>query len=204
MEKICIVKLRKSLPEHHPASPGGYADRLRPLPEGAAPGRPAEPGGPAAQAQPARPHLTGMATRAAGQAVSGPFNAVVSLPLTDDQVRMLEAHPPMAALLAPPTPAADDPPAQHEAVVIRLELPAPSPLRLLKTAEVLCMLRISRKCLNRAVREGQLRSYRIGQQRRLRRFRLEDVLSYLENGREGAAGEPPSIEAESPSPGREA
>jgi excisionase family DNA binding protein len=170
MDKICIVKLRKELTntvsadsdyrQVHPAvadSPGnGHSlsdarDRCRPDMTTVSSGN---------------PDGTDAADRA------------VSLSLTPEQVRALQLHPCMASLR-------DSASAQtiaafrcgDEALVIKLELPAMPPLRLLKPEEVTQMLRISRSCLNRMLRKGQLKNYKFG---RLRRIMLDDILSYLE------------------------
>jgi len=186
MEKICIVKLRKSLPGRLHDGGNGGLDSTGASSE-AAPrlaGRAAAETG-RSPGQTAHSQLIGIATGCvADDPAEGPQAAsVVSLPVTGDQVRALQANPCTAALLAAQTGPADEAgAAQSESVVIRLELPAVSPLTLLKTEEVLRMLRISKSCLNRIVRQGYLRSYRLGRRGRLRRFRLEDVLTYLEDG----------------------
>jgi excisionase family DNA binding protein len=50
-------------------------------------------------------------------------------------------------------------------------------VRLLKTEEVVHMLRISKGYLRKIIRQGELKSYKLG---RLRRVMFDDVLSYLE------------------------
>jgi excisionase family DNA binding protein len=116
---------------------------------------------------------------------------LVSLQLTGDQIQVLRDNPCAAALLESPASTVDEASRRRrEGVIIHLELPATPPLRLLKTDEVLSMLRISKSCLRRIIRQGRLRSYRLGQNRRLRRIPLEDVLTYLEEGREMPCTEP--------------
>ena len=65
-----------------------------------------------------------------------------------------------------------------EPIVIKIQFAPIIPLRLLKSSEVVQMLRISNNYLNRIVKEGKLKSYRIG---KLRRFKLDDILSYLQD-----------------------
>jgi excisionase family DNA binding protein len=56
--------------------------------------------------------------------------------------------------------------------------------RMLRPAELCLMLQVSRHTLDRLVRTGQIKSYRIGRQRR---FSSQDVMDYLSSGC-GAAG----------------
>lgn len=69
---------------------------------------------------------------------------------------------------------------RSEPVTIKFEFePLPlAPIRLLMSEEVEQMLRVSRAYLNTIVRDGKLKSYKVG---RNRRYMLEDVLSYLED-----------------------
>jgi excisionase family DNA binding protein len=114
-----------------------------------------------------------------------PAGRVISLPLTEDQVGTLQANSYTASLLGSASSATGEAGAPgSNAVVIRIELPTLPPLRLLKVEEVTRMLRVSRSYLNRIIRQGYLRSYRLGPCGRLRRILLEDVLAYLEDSRE--------------------
>jgi len=53
--------------------------------------------------------------------------------------------------------------------------------KMLTSADVCSMLQISKAFLSRLVRDGGLKSYKIG---RLRRFSLEDILAHLGEGKE--------------------
>ncbi len=53
--------------------------------------------------------------------------------------------------------------------------------KMLTSADVCSMLQISKAFLSRLVRDGELKSYKIG---RLRRFSLEDILAHLGEDRE--------------------
>jgi excisionase family DNA binding protein len=177
MEKICIVKLRKELTNPIDVNPecrqgphtGSEAlfNGLSLANTGAFPKPEAHTGSPENQD----------GTRA--------MEAAVSLPLTRDQVRSLQANTHMASFMS--TASAERIAAlshRDEPVVIMLELPALPPVRLLKVEEVTRMLRISKSYLNKIISQGYLKSYRLGQHGRLRRIMLEDVLSYLEDSRE--------------------
>ncbi len=65
---------------------------------------------------------------------------------------------------------------QDKPVTIKFEFEPLAPIRLLMSGEVLQMLRISNGSLKTIVRDGKLKSYKIGKGRR---YMLEDVLSYL-------------------------
>jgi hypothetical protein len=65
---------------------------------------------------------------------------------------------------------------QDKPVTIKFEFEPLAPIRLLMSEEVLQMLRISNGFLKTIVRDGKLKSYKIGKGRR---YMLEDVLSYL-------------------------
>jgi excisionase family DNA binding protein len=54
-------------------------------------------------------------------------------------------------------------------------------LKMLTSSDVCNMLQVSRSFLTRLVRDGRLKSYRIG---RLRRFSLEDILTHLSESKE--------------------
>lgn len=197
MDKICIVKLRKGLPALTEGSPVPGNGPQRPSPSGAGHAA-ADPQGcieaypPAPPGQRLPPPVAeGPALSSPGKAGDGGGAGPISFALTEDQIRLLQANPRTAALLgAQPAPLVGTPAGKREAVVLRLEVVAPPPLKLLKTEEVQAMLRISRSCLNRIVGQGSLRSYRLGQCGRLRRFRLEDILAYLEEGLD-KPGHPP-------------
>jgi excisionase family DNA binding protein len=170
MEKICIVKLRKRLT--NPVDAHTYDLQ-------------GQPGGPVDSGN--RLPLSDYGNRCSLDVYSGSVESPirqdgadgsVSLPLTLDQARVLQSHPCLASLEgAASTQSGAAIRGGYEAVVIKLELPALPPLRLLKPDEVTQMLRISRSSLRRMINEGKLKSYKFG---RLQRIMLYDVLSYLE------------------------
>jgi hypothetical protein len=65
---------------------------------------------------------------------------------------------------------------RDQPVTIKFECEPLAPVRLLMTEEVIQMLRISNGCLKTIVRDGKLKSYKIGKGRR---YMLEDILAYL-------------------------
>jgi excisionase family DNA binding protein len=179
MEKICIVKLRKKLmnpidvdPECRQGTHTGSGALLKGLSMANAGALP-KPGAHVGSSM--------------GSDRIHTADEAVSLPLTRDQVRSLQANPHMASLMSTAsTERIEAFSRRNEAVVIMLELPALPPVQLLKMKEVTRMLRVSKSYLNKIISRGYLRSYRLGQGGRLRRVMLEDVLSYLENSREFA------------------
>jgi excisionase family DNA binding protein len=106
----------------------------------------------------------------------------VSLMLTQDQTKMLRSNPHIKSFLSAKHVEGSEAVRDRDGtIVVKFELGLMPPMRLLKAEEVIQMLRISRSCLDRLVRQGKLKSYKLG---RLRRFILDDVLSYLEGSRE--------------------
>lgn len=109
---------------------------------------------------------------------------VVSLMLTRDQVKDLRSHPSLAAALSEETSTEwNEIRRKDSSIVIKFQFDSMPPLRLLKTEEVIHMLRISKSYLNKEVKQGSVKSYRFG---RLRRFTLDDILSYLADHQESA------------------
>jgi predicted DNA-binding transcriptional regulator AlpA len=82
-------------------------------------------------------------------------------------------------------------------LVIQFQFASMIPLRLLKSSEVMQMLSISQHTLSKIMREGGLKSYKIG---KLRRFLLDDILVYLHDNCE-LAGLPPDSRANAPNNG---
>jgi excisionase family DNA binding protein len=106
----------------------------------------------------------------------------VSLMLTQDQTKTLRSNPHIKSFLSAKHAEGSEAMRDRDGtVVVKFEFESIPRLRLLKAREVIQMLRISRSYLNRLVRQGMLKSYKFG---RLRRFVLEDVLSFLEESQE--------------------
>lgn len=174
MEKICIVNLRKHLTNH----PNG----LRLFGQGE---RLDEPGifkAPALSA--ARTRLVRDAQQSGGAAGDNGETAGgrVSLTLTPAQMRTLQTDPHLASLLYEKGHLLTGKVGHcDEGTTIQLELPSLPPVRLLKLDEVTRMLRIGRSSLRAILKEGTLKSYKLG---RLRRVMLDDLLTYLESHRQ--------------------
>jgi excisionase family DNA binding protein len=66
---------------------------------------------------------------------------------------------------------------RDDPITIKFEFEPLAPVRLLMSEEVEQMLRISNGYLKTIVKDGKLKSYKIGKGRR---YMLEDVLSYLQ------------------------
>ena len=106
----------------------------------------------------------------------------VSLMLTQDQTRALRSNPHIVSFLGAKSAEGSEAMRDRDGtIVVTFEFGSIPPMRLLKMEEVIQMLRISRSYLNKLVRQGKLKSYKLG---RLRRLRLDDILSYLEGSRE--------------------
>ena len=102
--------------------------------------------------------------------------------LTQQQTRALQSNPYIGSFLS--VKSAEGCEAikhRDQTIVVKFEFGSIPSLRLLKVEEVIQMLRISRSYLNKLVRQGKLKSYKLG---RLRRLILDDILSYLEGSRE--------------------
>ncbi len=197
MEKICIVKLRKKLTNPIDVDPEcgqGPNAGSGPLMKGLS--------------------LANTNTLPKPEAYAGSsddpdsihaVDETVSLLLTRDQIRSLQTNPRMASLMGTASAGRIEAfSSRDEAVVVMLELPALSPVRLLKVDEVTRMLRVSKGYLYKIIKQGELRSYRFGRHGRLQRIMLEDVLSYLEDNREFADIRQQASAAESSSPEKKA
>ena len=184
MEKICIVKLRKKMGSTAPP-PDGFGQAFPAAEDDPPPG----------------PHGGEDATDGG----AGPQDAsprTFCLTLTPEQTRSLRSEPRLISSLG------DRPADRLQAVrspderliiqlkfesatplrlIIQLKFESATPLRLLKIDEVVEMLRIGRGYVHKLIREGKLKSYRFG---RLRRVLLDDVLSFLEENREGRRSPP--------------
>jgi excisionase family DNA binding protein len=174
MDKICIVKLRKNMTG--PAAIGQNCGR----------------GNREGDRQPV---LGSSSPAAEDRGVSGALDqnkaadgekevadSTVSLLLTPEQVRVLQLNTNLSGCLngaaAKGFAAAT---LLDEAIVLKIAFEPLPPVRLLKVEEVIHMLRISRGCLIKIIRRGELKSYKLG---RLRRIKFDDVLSYLESSQE--------------------
>lgn len=169
MDKICIVKLRKKM--GHATELGQSfrnqawaASTARELPVLVSEqGRIQE-----MHDERDRPESSGDAT-----------GRTVALTLTQQQMNMLGVNPHLMSLLNSEfTTGLETIKHQGEPLVIKFQFSPMIPLRLLKSSEVVQMLRISRHYLGKIVREGKLKSYKIGLRRR---FLLDDILSYLQD-----------------------
>jgi excisionase family DNA binding protein len=103
---------------------------------------------------------------------------IVSLTLTQDQIKTIRSSSSLLSVfsgeLAGGVAELDY---RNEPVTIKFEYEPLAPIRLLMSEEVVQMLRISNGFLKTIVRDGKLKSYKIGKGRR---YMLEDVLAYLE------------------------
>jgi excisionase family DNA binding protein len=171
MEKICIVKLRKNLTNH---MENIYRRRQGQIEEmGIAP------------LMSASEIPRTQETHDCESATDGHREATdrkLSLTLTRDQMRALQSDPRVASLLYEKAHEVSAKVGHRgEEMIIQVVLPSLPPVRLLKQDDVTRMLRVSRSYLRRILKEGKLKSYKLG---RLRRVMLDDVLSYLESHQE--------------------
>lgn len=167
MDKICIVKLRKKM--------GHTAER----------GASFRSHGYEASTAHELPVLVSEQTRIQevqderyrSESKSDAMDRTVDLTLTEQQMNTLGSNPHLMSLLNGKfTGGFETIENQNEHLVINFQFASMIPLRLLKSSEVLQMLRISKSYLSKLVREGELKSYKIG---KLRRFLIDDILSYL-------------------------
>jgi excisionase family DNA binding protein len=167
MNKICIVKLRKRMgqaaePEQSFGSRACDAGIVNELPVLAC-------------------EQTGIQPMQAERDCSEKNNTgrgkQVTLTLTEQQMRDLGSNPHVMSRLSGEFTAGPRTIERNGApLVIQFQFAATMPLQMLKTGEVMQMLRISKNYLGKVVREGKLKSYKVG---KLRRFLLDDILSYL-------------------------
>jgi len=103
----------------------------------------------------------------------------VSLTLTQEQIKTIRSSSPLLSVFNGEL-AGGSAELQYrdEPVTIKFALEQLAPVRLLMSEEVVQMLRISNGFLKTIVRDGRLKSYKVGKGRR---YMLEDVLSYLED-----------------------
>ncbi len=102
----------------------------------------------------------------------------VSLKLTQDQIKTIRSNSSLMSVFnGELTGGAAELNYRDEPITIKFEFEPLAPVRLLMSEEVIQMLRISNGYLKTIVRDGKLKSYKIGKGRR---YMLEDVLSYLQ------------------------
>jgi excisionase family DNA binding protein len=174
MDKICIVKLRKKMTNlatlDQECGQGNRVGEGQTVPGSSFPG--AENRGPRGVQD--RNGMTDGEKDAADR--------TVSLMLTPEQMRALQSNPNLTSFLNG-EPAKGFAAATHrdERIVFQFAFEPAPPVRLLKMEEVVHMLRISKGYLTKIIRQGELKSYKLG---RLRRIMFDDVLSYLEGSQE--------------------
>lgn len=185
MEKICIVKLRKKMT--NPAAPNdgfGQGNLTRD-------GRVSE--GFTFPAAGNRGTREAQEDGQAGADSGKKGGATVSLLLNKEQGRSLRSNPYLASVLSVQAAGGSEAGSDHdEPIVIKLEFNAMAPVRLLKMGEAAQMLRMSKGYLKKVINLGMLRSYKFG---RLRRIRLDDLLSYLEDHMECPDAGPQAVKA---------
>jgi excisionase family DNA binding protein len=174
MDKICIVKLRKKMANPttlgHECGQGNWAGEGQTVLGSSLPA--AEDRGMSEVRD-----RKGIAEREKDAA-----DRMVSLMLTPEQMRVLQSNPNFHSFLNGEAAKGFAAPKQiDETIVFKFTFESAPPVRLLKMGEVVHMLRISRGYLRKIIRQGELKSYKIG---RLRRIMFDDILSYLENSRE--------------------
>ena len=168
MEKICIVKLRKNLTRPIAAKTDQRAGSL-----GDESGR-----------------VMNLSSFAEEQTIAGAVidevrnpvemkvtsSRTVSLPLNEEQTRSFQSNRYIQEIVKDNNELAGTGPGV-EPFVLKFQFDTIAPLRMLKPHEAMQMLGISRSFLNSLAKRGELKSYKIG---RLRRYMLDDILSYLE------------------------
>jgi excisionase family DNA binding protein len=108
----------------------------------------------------------------------------IALALTPEQMRVLRSNPRLSPFLGGAFAGGwESTRGRDEKVIIKFEFDSMPPMRLLKVEEAVHILRVSRSYLGKIIRQGGLKSYKFG---RLRRILFGDVLSYLEDHRESA------------------
>ncbi len=175
MDKICIVKLRKNLTD------------LKSIGLGGGPGNRVDEGQTAAGGTVPAAEQQGPNGAHDGFGIAGRQNEgsdrTVSLTLTPEQLDLLRLNPNLPPFFSCGAGAQGlaGSRQKEETVVLRFAFDPTPPVRLLKMDEVVQLLRISKGYLNKIIREGKLKSYRLG---RLRRIKFDDVLAYLEESQE--------------------
>ena len=102
----------------------------------------------------------------------------VSLKLTQEQIKTIRSNSSLMSVFnGELTGGSAELNYRDEPITIKFEFEPLAPVRLLMSEEVIQMLRISNGYLKTIVRDGKLKSYKIGKGRR---YMLEDVLSYLQ------------------------
>ncbi len=118
----------------------------------------------------------------------------VSLKLTQEQVKAIRSSSSLLSVFnGELTGGSAQLNYRDEPVTIKFELEQLAPVRLLMSEEVVQMLRISNGFLKTIVRDGRLKSYKVGKGRR---YMLEDVLSYLEDSLNSHGSPQETLQAE--------
>ncbi|MCK9275295.1 MAG: helix-turn-helix domain-containing protein [Syntrophales bacterium] len=169
MEKICIAKLRKKLcrtvENRTDLNGNGNGVRLMNIAS-------FEERVPAGREE----ALKRVALREEG--VSEDFN--IALSLTREQTDAFQSNRRILEILnAGETIEGKGP--DGKPFILKLQFETSSPLKMLKAAEVIKMLNISKSFLDSLVKKGELKSFKIG---RLRRFMCSDILTYIEKNRD--------------------
>jgi len=139
------------------------------------------------------PHKTAQSI-ALGDANRTAPGKIVSLTLTQEQIKAIRSNSALLSVfnreLAGGVAELN---CQNGPITIKFEYEPLAPIRLLMSDEVVQMLRISNGFLKAIVRDGKLKSYKIGKGRR---YMLEDVLSYLEESLNAQASQQDALRAE--------
>ena len=174
MDKICIVKLRKRMTNPamlgHECGQGNWEGKGEAVPG---------PSVPAAEDRGMSRVHDRMEMSERGKDTA---DRTVSLMLTPEQMRILQSNPNLLPVFNGAA-AKGFATATHteETIVFKFTFEPTPPVHLLKMGEVVHMLNISKSYLRKIIRQGTLKSYKIG---RLRRIMFDDVLSYLEGSQE--------------------
>ena len=122
------------------------------------------------------PHETAQVVSLADNKPAVP-GETVSLKLTQEQIKTIRSNSNLMSVFNGELTGGAELNYRDEPITIKFEFEPLAPVRLLMSEEVVQMLRISNGYLNTIVRDGKLKSYKIGKGRR---YMLEDVLSYLQ------------------------
>lgn len=107
----------------------------------------------------------------------------LSIELTPAQGQLVRSHPYFKLLAATTTKKSGIALAQENdgKIVLHIQPTLFSIATMLTTQDVMTVLRVSKNFVSKLVKSGELKSYKMG---RLRRFLLEDVLSFLTDSKE--------------------
>jgi hypothetical protein len=122
------------------------------------------------------PHETAKVVSLADNEAAVP-GETVSLKLTQEQIKTIRSNSSLMSVFNGELTGGVELKYREDPITIKFEFEPLAPVRLLMSEEVEQMLRISNGYLKTIVRDGKLKSYKIGKGRR---YMLEDVLSYLQ------------------------